>query len=318
MKKLFLILPITLLLFFSALNTQVIAQEPPPGTFQDGNQVIERGGIEFEGQAREFVPLTSVPGLTGTGDNQNRTLVDYLNVVFRFAIGVGALAAVLRITFAGIMYMTSEASVANKGKAREMITNSVLGLLLLLSVVVILQLINPNILNLNFLGNAQRLQIPVASQPPEEEVDEELCRFSDGDLISQEEAVQRCSDGIDIVQSGTTKPSCECKKESVPVEDVSQDENISEENQTIISQIQSNTRAQLAQSPAIDAAVNSVKNGGGEGKVLFSIKKDHINAQLLNNNNFLEEIDNACTEAGGVLKEINSTIRSRSGSVCVK
>ena len=113
----------------------------------------------------KFVSLSGgIPGL-GNAGSEDASLVDYLNALFRFAIGIGALAAVLRITFAGIKYMTSEVSVSSKEDAKDDIQNSILGLLLLLSVVIILQQINPNLLNLNFLDRTGRTTIEVNVAP---------------------------------------------------------------------------------------------------------------------------------------------------------
>lgn len=160
---------ILILLFIFLFGAQLVfaqAVEPNPSS-----KAVEAAAepLKNEGHVRvtdenrrtggTFQPLTGgIPGISDTGGG-DRSLVDYLNTLFRFAIGIGALAAVLRITFAGIKYMTSEVSVSSKQSAIEDIQNSVLGLLLLLSVVIILQQINPDLLDLDFLDNAKDLTI---------------------------------------------------------------------------------------------------------------------------------------------------------------
>ncbi len=62
------------------------------------------------------------------------------------------MAAVLRLVYAGYMYMGSDMW-SSKGKAREIIRDTTLGILLLLAIWLILFQINPNILNLNILQN---------------------------------------------------------------------------------------------------------------------------------------------------------------------
>lgn len=118
-----------------------------------------------DAQTSEFVPLAGLPGLTD--NTQSRTLADYINVLFRLAIGLGALAAVIRITIAGIKYMGDD-SFSSKQSAKEDIKNSLLGILILLSTFIILYLINPNILNLNILQSLQpprTAQVPTSSGP---------------------------------------------------------------------------------------------------------------------------------------------------------
>lgn len=78
----------------------------------------------------------------------------YVNKLFAMAISVGAIIAVLRIAFAGYMYMMSDMW-TNKSRAREILGEVVLGLILLLGVYLILYQINPCILDLNILNRVQ-------------------------------------------------------------------------------------------------------------------------------------------------------------------
>ena len=103
----------------------------------------------FLAGAQEFVPLTGLPGVPTSG----ATLPEYLNVIFRIVIGVGALLAVIQITLGGVMYMTSEA-IGGKAAGKSKIQAAIVGLLIILATVLILQTINPQILNLDILGGA--------------------------------------------------------------------------------------------------------------------------------------------------------------------
>lgn len=106
----------------------------------------------------QFTPLTNLPGLS---DNiESRTLADYINVLYRIAIGLGAMIAVIKITYAGILYMGTD-SFSSKETAKKEITSSLLGLLLMLSTVLILGLIYPKILIINVLDDLP----PVADVP---------------------------------------------------------------------------------------------------------------------------------------------------------
>lgn len=95
--------------------------------------------------------------------NPDTNLPQFLNSLFKAAIIVGAILAVLRLSYAGFMYMMSDLP-GTKVNARAIISNSVLGLLLLLSIWIILQQINPNILNLDPSANLTAPDSESASQ----------------------------------------------------------------------------------------------------------------------------------------------------------
>ena len=104
-----------------------------------------------------FVPLTGdqvsgnvqlAPFLTQAF--QSGSLPDFFNAAFQSAIAIGAILAVLRIAYAGFMYMASEVW-SSKEKAKTILQQSILGLVLLSAIWLILYQINPQILDLNFL-----------------------------------------------------------------------------------------------------------------------------------------------------------------------
>lgn len=92
-----------------------------------------------------FVPLTRIPLLTETVNQFN--LSDFLNNLYRLAIGVAAVIAVLQIMRAGIIYMGGD-SVTEKKEAKNLIALSIGGLILVLSPVIVFSIINPEILSL--------------------------------------------------------------------------------------------------------------------------------------------------------------------------
>ena len=99
--------------------------------------------------AQEFIPLTGIPGLqelraAGNGD----TLSDFFNALYKICIGAAATIAVFNIMYAGFRGMLNEGSVLEKGKIRDRIKNSLLGLLLVLSPAIVFGVIDPRILNL--------------------------------------------------------------------------------------------------------------------------------------------------------------------------
>lgn len=111
----------------------------------------ERQYVMFQAFA-PLVDSSQSPMLTSVYQSGN--LASFVNVVFKVALSIGAILAVLRIAYAGYMYMTSDAW-GNKSKAKEILGDVVLGLLLLLGTYLILAQINPDILNLDALKTIQ-------------------------------------------------------------------------------------------------------------------------------------------------------------------
>ncbi len=86
-----------------------------------------------------------VSGLFGTGQMDIGTM---LNVAFQVAINVGAILAMMRIMWAGWLYMGSADMWSNKHHAKEVFQDALIGLLILLAIWIILNQINPDILNI--------------------------------------------------------------------------------------------------------------------------------------------------------------------------
>jgi len=103
----------------------------------------------------DFYTLVSIPNIN-IDASSGTTLPKYINAVFTLVISVAAMLAVLRIVTGGFKYMTSEAA-GSKGDAKEIIQGAVFGLILLLGSWLILNTVNPQILNLSAL-RFERLQ----------------------------------------------------------------------------------------------------------------------------------------------------------------
>lgn len=94
------------------------------------------------------------PFLARLFDPNTVSLAQFFNTLFKTAIVVGAMLAVARLGYAGFVYMTTDLP-GMKGNARSIIGQTILGMLLLLAVWLILNQINPNILNLDILRNVR-------------------------------------------------------------------------------------------------------------------------------------------------------------------
>jgi hypothetical protein len=94
--------------------------------------------------------MVGFPGLENAG---GLTTQQYVQAIYNLAISVGALLAVIQIIFAGVEYMFSDV-VTSKSAAIKRIRGSLLGLLIIISAVLLLQTINPDLLNLDIFKNA--------------------------------------------------------------------------------------------------------------------------------------------------------------------
>jgi hypothetical protein len=108
-----------------------------------------------------FVPLTGsqfnqvelAPFLTQAF--QSGSLTAFFNAAFKSAIALGAIFAVLRIAYAGFMYMTTDIW-DKKGQAKTILQQTIMGLLILTAIYLILNQINPDLLDLNILKVPQQ------------------------------------------------------------------------------------------------------------------------------------------------------------------
>jgi phosphoglycerol transferase MdoB-like AlkP superfamily enzyme len=103
--------------------------------------------------AQDYEPLEPLPNLNEDGENPG--IAGLLRYAFRILFTIGGVVAVFALILGGITYMVSEA-VGKKDEAKKRIQAAVWGLLLLAVSVLILQTINPQLLQFNFnLPNTQ-------------------------------------------------------------------------------------------------------------------------------------------------------------------
>lgn len=107
-----------------------------------------QGFVSLSGlQGQNFAPF-----LTQAFGSQN--FPQFINAVFKASIAVGAILAVLQFARAGFMYMGGD-SWGTKEKAKQILREATMGLLLLISIWLILKQINPQILDLNIVQSVK-------------------------------------------------------------------------------------------------------------------------------------------------------------------
>ena len=130
--------------------------------------------MPFFASAEGYVNLVGIPGL----DVNQQDFQEVLNTVFRIAIIAAALIAVIKLILAGVKYVMS-GLVSDKNDAKADIQSALIGLLIILSAVLLLRTINPDIVNLPVLPE---IDIDIAPMPPIARCDsgEELRRYTNG------------------------------------------------------------------------------------------------------------------------------------------
>lgn len=102
----------------------------------------------------------------GTGPQDCQGFIDYVKAFIKVMIGLAGVLAVLFIVIGGFQYMSSDA-VFKKQEGKKKITRALWGLLLVLGSVLILQTINPNILNFGkLIQTSQQVGTEVRNTKP--------------------------------------------------------------------------------------------------------------------------------------------------------
>lgn len=108
-------------------------------------------GVAFG--AKDFVPLTEGDAgdlWEGVGDG---SFSDLINNIYIYTIVISAMLAVIMITIGGFQYMGG-GSYTTKGAGKERMTNAIIGILIVISAVLILNIINPKIAKLELFKDA--------------------------------------------------------------------------------------------------------------------------------------------------------------------
>ncbi len=141
--------------------------------------------------AEGYVKLVGLPGIPAATDI---SLGEYINALYKLSIGIAAVAAVLRIVLAGGKYIFSDLF-TKKEDAKNDIRNIVIGLLVVLGAVLLLNTINPNLSEMNVLGNLKpsitelhEVRVDTACDPDTDAV----CCSTQGGTFSLMSSSTRC------------------------------------------------------------------------------------------------------------------------------
>lgn len=88
----------------------------------------------------KYEPMEAIPGF-GYPSN----FPDYIISIFKFGIWIAGISAVIMIMVGGYIYMTSAGNNARMEKAKGIITDAIIGLILALTSWLLLYIINPHL-----------------------------------------------------------------------------------------------------------------------------------------------------------------------------
>ena len=174
-KRKIIVFVLLLNVLFSSFLGVALAQNDPVTLPNTGSQSSLT--TDEEGSYRLLAPLGDFDTFTIKDENGNNidcAFVVYLNIIIRIFLGISAVLAMVMIVVAGVQYMTTEA-VSGKGQAKSNIINAVFGFVLALAAYVILNTINPALLN--FCPNFYEAQITISPfDEPHDPIDGKYCK----------------------------------------------------------------------------------------------------------------------------------------------
>lgn len=107
-----------------------------------------------------YQSMVTIPKLT----DSDPTTAGYVTALYILSVSVAAFLALVKIIFGGVQYMLSDI-VTQKENAKKDIRGALLGLLIVLGAAFILQTINPQLLEVNFLQNAEGVTVSGEGRP---------------------------------------------------------------------------------------------------------------------------------------------------------
>ena len=96
-----------------------------------------------------YVPLVTLPGVTEKGVEVN--IASYLSGMIKFIIALGGALSIFMAIVGGTQYVAASINPSAKSDAKERVVNSLIGLALVLSSYLLLNSINPRLVQFSFL-----------------------------------------------------------------------------------------------------------------------------------------------------------------------
>lgn len=250
--------------------------------------------------AAEYTLIAPIPGKEGI-----KTATDfasYLQALFPFLLSIAAALAFVMIVLGGIFYMTSGGNPAAVGSAKNRIKSALIGLLIAVSSYLIINAINPNLLNLDFSGSITPITTPPSSVPPSNGSSPPPPPSSGETLTDAEARAMLEEANIEVTSTGNchdaTKPSC-TSLEGIPKVAV---------DKVILAQQQCAVNNCIARVTGGTETGHQTHGAGIEILDLgLSTDSEHVFAQHLKDNASTYGIESICTHPNDSQYRLNCT-----------
>ncbi|MBI2475524.1 N-acetylmuramoyl-L-alanine amidase [Candidatus Uhrbacteria bacterium] len=117
--------------------------------------------------------VTFTPVLQKGGNLSINFLADYIQGVYIYLLSIAAIIAVVYMMIGGLRWVLAAGGASNIGEAKTMIKNAVIGLVLLLSVVLILETVNPQLATFNPFTIERIQEVTIDEQQHAQDAEEE-------------------------------------------------------------------------------------------------------------------------------------------------
>ncbi|MEK9151206.1 MAG: pilin [Patescibacteria group bacterium] len=105
--------------------------------------LVPEAGAQTKAKGLQYTLLEKIPGT----DNVGSDLPGYLKAIYKVALVIIVLSAVLMLSIGGFMYLTSAGNTAAMGTAKGVIFDSLIGLTIAFTAWLLLNVINPDLVN---------------------------------------------------------------------------------------------------------------------------------------------------------------------------
>lgn len=105
--------------------------------------------------AYDYTPMQAIPG---TDINSSKDFPNYIMAIYRFAIWTVGIAALFMVTIGGFMYFGAAGNTSRLEKAKTVITDALLGVIMVLTAWLLLYTINPDLTTID-LSSLESMKI---------------------------------------------------------------------------------------------------------------------------------------------------------------
>lgn len=145
------------LIFSISISAFAAESECPP---KDGTIVLR---VNIPGVTKDLCKAgtTKLYQIIDSNGDKKGDILDFLALIYKFLVGIAGIAAVIAMMVGGYLWLFSGGNASRVGEAKSIIGSAVLGLFLTIGSFMILNLINPDLVNWRF--NPSKIEKPAST-----------------------------------------------------------------------------------------------------------------------------------------------------------